>query len=78
MPYIGSKSALLSQLCWQIRNKWERERSLASWHKYHPDLSDDIFDGLYALAVKCNKFAKACSEPFCSGTLDEIWARANS
>jgi hypothetical protein len=78
MPDIGSKAGLLSQLCWQIRNKWDRDRSLEAWHKYHADLSDDVFDGLYELAWKCHKFAQECNEPFCSGTLDEIWERANS
>ena len=76
MPIIiGSQGALVSQLQWQIRHEWTRQRSLEEWHKRHPDLTDDLFAKLYTLAERCIRFTKACNDPFCDRDkkLGDIW-----
>jgi hypothetical protein len=72
---IGARSALCSQLSWQIRHGWDRERSLTAWHKQHPDISDDIFDELYRFAKRGCKLCDALKDPFCTGTLRELWTK---
>ena len=72
---IGSRQAFLSQLAWQVRHKWTRQRSLESWHEEHPDIPDDVFNELYPLAERCERFRQKCREPFCDmdKKLGDMW-----
>lgn len=77
MLNIGAKSAFLAQLCWQLRHHWDKPRMLAAWHRNHPDISDDIFEELYTLAVRCCKCLQMLRDPFgWQGTIGELWMKA--
>jgi hypothetical protein len=77
-PNIGAAGAFIGQLSWQIKHEWTKQRSLEEWHKRHPDCTDDDFESCYEIAGRCNKMVALLNDPFCTGTLRDLWMSTKS
>ncbi len=72
MPIVGAQCAFVSQLNWQIRHGWSRDKSLEEWHKRHPDMTDELFDTLYGFALREIRIAESIKNGLPTDKIGEI------